>query len=270
MWIVVPVAVALLAGAVILIAARADDEVADTSGPSVSPSLSVEPLSPPEDPEAKASPFRVALSWSDDDATVDSDGYEIRRNGTWIGDVEPGVMHFVDKEAIPGRSLTYKIRTQSLDGRFSEPASIEVSTPLPPLSEARVAGTFDVRAQVTSQYGYSEYGHPTFGWRLTPSCDTRACGFRARDLVNDFTMMFTRKGGMYSASLTGRLGLACSGTPVTSNGTVELRVKKAHVIGREWRATKLVGTMRHSEAEQLGCRASGATLALNGRLVRLG
>jgi hypothetical protein len=44
----------------------------------------------------------------------------------------------------------------------------------------------------------------------------------------------------------------------------------AKVLGREWRATRLVGTMRHSEAEQLGCNASGATLALNGKLVRLG
>ena len=82
-------------------------------------------------------------------------------------------------------------------------------------------------------------------------------------------MVFKRKGGTYTAPLTGRL-FVCGGTPVTSNGTVELRVKMAKVLGREWRATRLVGTMRHSEAEQLGCRSSGATLALNGRLVQLG
>ena len=268
-WIVAPVAAALLAGVVILIAARADDEVAAASAPSASPSP--EPLSPPESPDAKARPFRVTLTWSDDDAAEESDGYEIRRNGAWVGDVEAGVMRFVDETAIPGKKLTYKIRTQSADARYSVPLTIEVSTPLPPLAEARVAGAFDVRTEITSQYGYSDYGpSPTFGWKLTPTCDTRACGFRLRDVVNDITMVFKRKGGTYTAPFTGRLNFVCGGTPVTSSGTVELRVKMAKVLGREWRATRLVGTMRHSEGEQLGCRSSGATLALNGKLVRLG
>ena len=267
-WIVGPVAAALLAGVVILIAAQADDEVAAASAPTGTPSP--EPLSPPESPDAKARPFRVTLTWSDDDAAEESDGYEIRRNGAWVGDAEAGVMRFVDETAIPGKKLTYKIRTQSADGRFSEPLSIVVSTPLPPLAQARVAGTFDVRIQITSQYGYSDYGHPTFGWRVTPLCDTRACGFRLKDPVRDITMVFKRTGGTYTAPFTGRLGLVCGGTPVTSSGTVDLRVKMAKVLGREWRATRLVGTMQHSEGEQLGCRSSGATLALNGKLVRLG
>lgn len=263
-------AIAFVAGALVLLLPSSDDPPGAAGAPSASPSPSVEPLSPPENPEAKAAPFRVTLTWSDDEATFDNDGYEIRRNGTWVGDVDAGVMRFVDTHAIPGRSQTYEIRAQSFDGRYSEPVSIEVSTPLPPLAQARVAGTFDVRTEITSQYGYSDYGHPTFGWRLKPSCDTRACGFRLRDVVNDITMVFKRKGGAYTAPFTGKLNLVCGGTPVTSGGTVELRVRKAKMIGREWRATRLVGTMRHSEGAQLGCRASGATLALSGRLVQFG
>ena len=266
-WIVIPVAAALIAGAIIYFQSPENDPVAAASA---SPSPEAQPPSPPEDPDAKAGPFQVTLTWSDEDATEGNDGYEIRRNGAWLGDVEAGVMRFVDETAIPGRELTYKIRTQSVDGLYSEPLTIEVSTPLPPLAEARVAGAFDVRTEVTSQYGYSDYGHPTFGWKLTPSCDTGACGFRLRDVVNDITMVFKRKGGTYTAPFSGHLNLVCGGTPVTSSGTVELRVKVARVLGREWRATRLVGTMRHSEGEQLGCRASGATLALKGKLVRLG
>jgi len=137
-----------------------------------------------------------------------------------------------------GTRLLYKIRTKSVDGRFSEPVSIRVSTPLPPLAMARVVGVFDVRAHVTSTYGISSYDDPTFGWRLNPSCDTGACGFRLRGAVDDITMVFERKGGSYTASFTGRIGIVCGGTPSTSSGTVDLRVTKAKMIGRHWRATR--------------------------------
>ena len=268
--IAVPVAVALIVGILVAVLARPDDQSADAAeGPTTSSSPSVEPLSPPENPRARAKPFRIALTWSDEDPTDDNDGYEIRRNGTWVGDVEAGVTRFVDEGAIPGGNFTYEIRTQSLDGRYSEPISIEVSTPLPPRSAARVAGIFDVRADVTSSYGISGYEDVTFGWRLTPSCDDRACGFRLSDTVNDITVVSKRKGGTYTAPFTGRLGISCGDAPVTSSGTVELRVKTAKVIGGEWRATRLVGTMSHSETAQLGCRSSGATLSLNAKLVRL-
>jgi hypothetical protein len=270
MWVAFPVALVVLAAALLVTVLSGSDEEPVAAAPSAPPSPSVEPLLPPEDPSAKARPFRVVLRWTGVDPTVGDDGYEVRRDGTWIGDVGVGETRFVDDEAIPGRSLTYEIRTQSLDGRYSEPVSIEVSTPLPPVSEARVAGVFDVRGDVTSVYGITGYGDPTFGWRMTPDCDTRACGTRLRDRVNDITIELERKGGTYTASFTDRLGITCGGTPVTSSGTVVLHVKKAKVIGREWRATRLVGTMTHSESAQLGCRSSGATLAVNGRLLQLG
>ena len=98
------------------------------------------------------------MTWSDEDAAEENDGYEIRRNGAWVGDVEAGVMRFVDETAIPGKNLTYKIRTQSVDGRYSEPVVDRGLHAAPPLSEARVAGAFDVRIEITSQYGYSDYG----------------------------------------------------------------------------------------------------------------
>jgi hypothetical protein len=101
-------------------------------------------------------------------------------------------------------------------------------------------------------------------------CDTRACGFRLRDVVNDIHDGVRAEGRDIHRALTGRLDFVCGGTPVTSSGTLELRVKKAKVLGREMRGIRSAGTLQHSEPEQLGCRSSGATLALNGRLVRLG
>jgi hypothetical protein len=269
MWVAFPLAGIVLVALALILMLRGYEDPRAAAAPMTSPSPSVEPLSPPVDPHARAKPFRVVLTWLNVDATIGDDGYEIRRDGAWIGSVDAGVLRFVDERVIPGRSLRYEIRTQSMDGRLSDPVSIDVSTPLPRLSSARVAGTFDVRADITSQFGVRGYDDPTFGWRLTPTCATRACTFRLRDVVNDLTMVFDRKGDTYTASFTGRLGLSCGNTPVTSSGTVELRVEKAKVIGREWRAIRLVGGMRHSETQQLGCRSSGATLVLKGKLIRL-
>ena len=57
-------------------------------------------------------------------------------------------------------------------------------------------------SDVTSVYGITGYGDPTFGWRMTPDCDSRACGTRLRDRGNDITMELERKGGTYTASFT--------------------------------------------------------------------
>ena len=133
-----------------------------------------------------------------------------------------------------------------------------------------MAGVFDVRGDVTSVYGITGYGDPTFGWRMTPGL--RHAGVRnpAPGPGERHHAGARAEGGTYTASFTERLGITCSGTPVTSSGTVVLHVKKAKVVGREWRATRLVGTMTHSESAQLGCRSSGATLAVDGRLLQLG
>jgi hypothetical protein len=269
MLVALPVAAIVLVAAVVFLIANADEEPvrAAPAAPSPSSSATPVPLIAPQDVKARARPFKVTLTWTHPNP-YENDGFEIRRNGEWIGSVEKGATRFVDDDPVIGKERTYEITATTDDGRLSEPVSIDVTTPLPPLTEARVAGTFDVRGEVISSYHIDDYDHASYGWRFTPSCVTRACGGRLHDEVNDITMVVKRTGGTYTAPFTGRL-LVCNGTPVTSNGTVELHVKKARLIRGEWRAIRLIGTMRHSEAQQLGCNASGATLDLNGKLVRL-
>jgi hypothetical protein len=263
------VAIVLIAAVVILISNSGDERpAAAAEAPSPSPSPTPDPLIAPQDVKARARPFKVTLTWTHPNP-YENDGFEIRRNGEWIGSVEKGATRFVDDDPMIGKERTYEITATTDDGRFSEPVPIDVTTPLPPLAEARVAGTFDIRGHVSTSYGINDYDDVSFGWRMKPSCGTRACGFRLRDDLSDITMHVERTGGTYTASFRGRLGLACGDTPVTSSGTIELRVKKARLIRGEWRATRLVGTMRHSEPQQLGCRSSGATLDLNGGLLRL-
>ena len=270
LWIALPLAALVLVAAVVIliIGPGGEPPARVRAAPSPSPSPTPIPLIAPQDVKARARPFKVTLTWTHPNL-YENDGFEIRRNGEWIGSVERGATRFVDDDPVLGKERTYEISATTDDGRLSESISIDVTTPLPPLAEARVAGTFDIRGNVSSSYGINDYDDVSFGWRMKPACDTRACGFRLRDDLSDITMNFKRTGGIYTTSFSGRLGLACGDTPVTSSGTVELRVKKARLIRGEWRAIRLTGVMRHSEPQQLGCRSSGATLDLNGKLIRL-
>ncbi|MGH3024149.1 MAG: hypothetical protein ACRDNI_10880 [Gaiellaceae bacterium] len=87
--------------------------------------------------------------------------------------------------------------------------------------------------------------------------------------INDSSIRarLERSGATYRGSYSGRFGLQCGGTPANSRATFELEVAAARVLRGDWRAVRLTGTLSHSEAAQLGCRASEATFALRGRLV---
>jgi hypothetical protein len=49
---------------------------------------------------------------------------------------------------------------------------------------------------------------------------------------------------------------------------IEFKVVAARVIGQEWRATRIVGTLDQSEPVQPGCTSSSASHSLRARLVR--
>jgi hypothetical protein len=263
-------AVVLAVGGVLFaLASTGDDVAAPTTTPSSATAEPVAEPSPTQNLKAKGRAFEVVLRWSPPAIQMEDARYEIRRNGTFVGYVVPPARRFTDGDVIPGKKYTYAVRVEAPVGTFSDSVAIRVSTPVPPLGEARVAGTFDVRSEFVSKYGYGDYATPGFGWRFRPKCPTGSCGLSLRDInLEDLTLTLKREGGMYSGSFSGRIGLQCGGTSTVSTGTIELSVAAARVIGSEWRATRLTGALTHRESSQLGCRSSGATLRLRARLYR--
>ena len=75
---------------------------------------------------------------------------------------------------------------------------------------------------------------------------------------------FKRQGGSYSGSDVGKFNVRCGSTVVETTLVIHFHVTKAKAINGEWRATKFVGTLEQSEASQLGCVASHATMSING------
>jgi hypothetical protein len=139
----------------------------------------------------------------------------------------------------------------------------------PPVREARLAGSFTVRTRILAKSGYGTYIAPIFGWRFTPVCANGACDVRWRDLHDRrIHGVLSRHGGRYRGSYTGYFYMDCSGSRVTSALRLGLRVAKARMLGDDWRATRLVGSVRQREGAQLGCHGSSARLAVHARVRR--
>ncbi len=222
---------------------------------------------PPSDFGAKPAAFQVVLSWtSAPDGGVDR--FTIYRNASQLASLPGSATAYTDTSALPGETYSYEIEARAGEA-VTDRVVVTTKTPLPPLRSARVAGSFDVDTRRVSATGYGEYPAPNFGWHFRPRCADGPCATVVRDLhLKRVHATLSRRGVKYRGSYNGRFTIECAGTPVSSSVTIELRVDAARVIDREWRASRLVGTLDQSEAEQLGCRYSEAEFSVRARLVR--
>ena len=169
--------------------------------------------------------------------------------------------------ASPDRSTTTRSPRRPARSRPSE-SMRALETPVPALRAARVEGTFNVSTRIASQTGYSSYTPTNFGWRLPAAVRRRPLrrplARPAREAPPGGTEANRRP--LPRRATRDQFFIECGGSPATSVAELDLRVDKARVIDDEWRATRLVGTLVHSEAAQLGCGSSEARLTVRARL----
>jgi hypothetical protein len=223
------------------------------------------PLSP-SDFAADVEPFRVSLTWEPPPEQVER--FVLFRNGRQLA-IRPGsASSYTDRDVLPEQSYTYEIASQSGE-LVSDRIPVVVELPVPALRTARLAGTFDVNTRFVSKTGYGDYSHPNFGWRFVPRCDSGPCDVVWRDIHESrFHARLVRRAAGYKGTYTGKFTIECKGSRSSSVVDLALRVAAANMIGGEWLATRLEGTLEHSEAAQLGCRPGEAKLSVHGRLVK--
>jgi hypothetical protein len=270
-WILVTAAVvaaALVAGGLIL---SASDDGNGSASPGATPSAatSLPPVTAPGSLEAKAVtvPLGVRLTWSPS-ATADQ-GYRVFRDDTQIATVASTETTYTDANAGVGQTYTYGVAGLGSGGRESDPVTVGVDVPVPPLSKARLDGSFTVKVKVTSASGYTDYAKRfTIGWDFTPKCRQGPCNVRWKDLSDkDFRATLKRKGATYKGSDSGPLNAKCGDTVVTSTVDISFKVVKAKAVEGAWTATKITGTMVQAEEAQLGCVATRLDQTITGTLL---
>lgn len=261
------VGVAMAGGGGTKTAATASPSASVSASPSPSPTPTV---APPVGftAEGQVFPFGVVLSWS---APVGESvqGYRIFRADIQIAAVPTGTTTYLDSNVQPGKTYTYAILTRG-EGLFqSDMISDDVKVPVPPISTARLDGTFNVKLKTTSQSGYvGSVGTITLGWNFKPKCKQGACNVTMKDFsIKDLKTTLTRKGAAYTGTDSAKFISSCGGVQVTSTITIDLRVVKAKIIDGEWRASKLEGTVVESHPSTLGCVSGGAHFSVNAPFV---
>jgi hypothetical protein len=218
---------------------------------------------PPGALSAEAGRFEVTLTWSSPGSPVQ--GYRVYRNDMFRATVTAPATSYVD-DAVPNQAYEYEVEAYQ-GSRTSDPASIAVHTDRAPLKLARLEGTFRVKAKVVSSSGYERYRAPRMSWVLRPKFAEGACDVVWRLLrFKGVRTGLNRAGLSYRGHDSGEMNVSCGETPSVSDITVTIRVTRARAMLNEWRVSRFVGTLTHTESSQGGCVTSSATLSVRANL----
>ena len=225
---------------------------APSASPAVEPPVSFSATS-------RMVPFGVVLTWSAPSGQAVL-AYVLYRQGRQLTTRPGSDTSYTDSEVRPGKRYTYEIQARASGTGQSEKVSAQVRVRVPPLSSARVDGTYNAKLHPTSQFGYiGSLEDGTFGWDFTPKCHVGACDVTWKDLhYRDLKAILDRAGARYAGSDTGKVFGKCGGVVGSSSVSLDLHVVKARVIDGVWWATKLEGTFVENHAATLGCVSGGA------------
>jgi hypothetical protein len=225
-------------------------------------------LLPPESLTATAEPFAVTITWTQQAGQPPVESYEIYRNNTLVDEVPGTSTTYQDSGVTPGKRYTYELKAKA--GTLQTSAiSVEVTTPTPAVSEARLEGDYNVKLKVVSSSGFRSIStKATAGWQFKPKCKAGPCKVVMSDLSEkSLKLTLDRKGPKYSGDDPSAIFGTCNGKPIPSSTTIDLTVTKAKGLSGEWIATRFTGTISYTTPPQLGCVRATATLSFTGNLL---
>lgn len=246
-----------------------DGEVEGAAADAPATNAASEPagVPPPAELAAEAEELSIVVSWSAPTGEPEVDRYSVYRNDAFFRSIVAPATSFTDEDVSPGKTYSYEIEARAGD-LVSERAAVEATVRTPPVRDARVQGTFNVRTKELSSSGYSDLDAGTMGWQFRPRCGQGACDVRWNDLQRKSVgALLKRDGARYEGDFRGFFYVRCGSAKATSSVTIHFKVDAARAIGTEWRATRLLGTMNQAEAAQLGCVASNAKFEITAKLI---
>jgi hypothetical protein len=147
------------------------------------------------------------------------------------------------------------------------PADRATTPKPPPLSEARLSGSYAVRFVFTAE----NYVNRSVGtkyserWKLKPKCATGACStVLVTNAPGAKPGVLTLKGGIYHGSVTDTLA-TCQRTHYKETKMVTLHVTRGKFLHAESTATTFSGTSSDYSPPALGCQSGSPKSSPNGK-----
>jgi hypothetical protein len=217
-------------------------------------------------------PTSVVIQWAPPTSGPTVDRYTVLRGGAAVGSVPGTATSYKDLGLVPATAYQYRVVAVSGDHRSAPSAVLVVRTPNPPISDARLQGTWYVDSKVVA----NAVPPPAVGemfsdtWKFTPQCASGACtAVVSGTWGSPITVTLTRSGAVYTGTAHPSL-FTCgpSDTPMRDTLTITITVRGASMQNQMWAATSLVGTLRDQVQETSDsegfCKASVVTASLTG------
>jgi hypothetical protein len=198
------------------------------------------------------------------------DKYLILSDGRLAGTIAGTATSYRQAGLTPASTYQYRVVAVRGGKRSPQSAALAVSTLIPPMSQGRLQGPWNVYAKNT---------HPKRGrngtlfWDFIPACAAGACDLVAhvKSGKHSFKLTLTRAGAVYRGHAVANFG-SCGprGNSIPDPATLKFRVRVTDAVGEGqiWTATKLAGTMagayKYVSSATFYCPASSFKATLSG------
>jgi len=187
----------------------------------------------------------ITLHWSRPPTGPLPDKYLIFNDDAKVATVAGTVTAYRQAGLDPATKYQYFVVAVRSDRRSAKSAPLSISTVTPPVSAARLQGSWSVYLKFPAGSPKGSNGYLT--WQVTPACAVGACNVMLRSTTTDWTfgMKLTRAGEVYKGQAVANLGPCGSGAnaipdPVTVK--IQIRVSAAVAQSQVWAASSFAGT----------------------------
>jgi len=190
----------------------------------------------------------VAFHWSGPRTGPLPDKYLVLNNGTAAGSVTGTVTSFRQAGLSPATTYQYSVVAVRGGKRSPQSALLTVRTLTPPMSQARLQGSWGVYVKTVKTIGPAggrRNGYMT--WQFSPVCRAGACGviLHGKNGPFSFKGKLAHRGAVYTGQAVTHFGCGSSAsyTPYPVTLTIKIHTTKAIGENQEWAATSLAGTI---------------------------
>lgn len=192
----------------------------------------------------------VSLRWARPATGPLPDRWLILREGKPAGSVPGTATSYVSRGLAPATRYLFQVVAVRGGKSSHRSAGLTLSTKVPPLSAARLAGPWTVAVHITHGAGTLTGNNKNWSevWVTRPECDNGACAAMLSGTLNGhrFHVYLTRAGRDYSGKTVANVipcGTGPNAFPISSTLKVSLKVRAGEGINFMWTATRWSGSL---------------------------
>jgi Fibronectin type III domain len=213
----------------------------------------------------------IALHWSSPPTGPLPDKYLIVGMDTATDSVPGTVTSYRQTGLTPASTYQYRVVAVRGGKRSPQSALLTVHTLAPPISQARLQGSWSVHAR-TIGHGPPGRRNGYMTWNLSPACAAGACDviLHGKNGPFSFKTKLTRRGAAYTGQAVTHFGCGSPGSSIPYPVTLKIKIHATKAVGENvaWAATSFAGTIvmtfQYASSGAFFCPASAVKGSLAG------